>query len=201
MTAKEQAYFEHFAINEGAYFYHRNFDIDEREIKKIFATIKKNAHDHSNIVEIIKEPVTFGQGQRAVAFYNIYDYEDILEGTEEQLVAMGYDKDEAQLCYALVSYDQETIYRLLEKRVNPDVWICGEWSPVYSAEQQDGANGYNYVYDATCVDPQIYGLHNYYYPDPIEQLEDPTSLMFHCLFMGAAYKLIDDRIDMLGLVE
>lgn len=55
MTDKEKAYFDGFAINEGAYFYKRNFVIDEREIKRVFATIKENAHSHTNIVEIIKE--------------------------------------------------------------------------------------------------------------------------------------------------
>ena len=72
MTDKEQAYFDSFAINEGAYFYHRNFDIDKREVRKIFATIKDNAHDHTNIVEIIKEPVAFADGRSALCTLKVF---------------------------------------------------------------------------------------------------------------------------------
>lgn len=100
MTEKEQAYFEHFAINEGAYFYHRNFDIDEREIKRIFATIKENAHDHSNIVEIIKEPVAFGEGQSALCSLKVFQDKTVPSFLRD--VPEGFQKNEILICYFLM---------------------------------------------------------------------------------------------------
>lgn len=149
----------------------------------------------------VTTPIDFSRYSNLVAFYCTFDYESLLDGTEEQLIAMGYDKEEAELCYALVSYDQPTIFRLLEKGVNPDVWICRDWSPSYSAEQKDGCNGLNYVEYASFVDPQLYGFHSYYRSKPIERMPKPTLLMLHCVFMGAAYKQIYYKIESLGLVK
>lgn len=100
MTDKEQAYFEHFAINEGAYFYHRNFEIDEREIKRIFATIKENAHDHSNIVEIIKEPVAFAEGQSALCTLKVFQDKTVPSFLKD--VPEGFQKNEILICYFLM---------------------------------------------------------------------------------------------------
>lgn len=100
MTEKEQAYFERFAINEGAYFYHRNFDIDAREIKKIFATIKENAHDHSNVVEIIKKPVVFAEGQSALCTLKVF--QDKVVPSFLRDVPKGFQKSEIIICYFLM---------------------------------------------------------------------------------------------------
>lgn len=100
MTDKEQAYFEHFAINEGAYFYHRNFEIDEREIKKIFATIKENAHDHSNIVEIIKEPVTFAEGRSALCTLKVFQDKTVPPFLRD--LPKEFQKSEVLICYFLL---------------------------------------------------------------------------------------------------
>lgn len=149
----------------------------------------------------VTTPIDFSRYSELVAFYSIYDFEDIVDGTEEQLRALGYNIEEAKLCYAIASYDQETIYRLLEQKVNPDVWICGDMTPAQCAEEEDGANGMRYVDGATSVDPQLYGLHHYYRHRSIESLEDVTSLDFHSLFMGAAYQQIYEKIVELGLSD
>lgn len=100
MTDKEEAYFNGFAINEGAYFYRRNFDIDEREIKKIFATIKENAHSHTNIVEIIKEPIAFAEGRNALCTLKVFldkNVPSFLRAIPEE-----FQKMEVLICYFLL---------------------------------------------------------------------------------------------------
>lgn len=100
MTDKEQAYFDSFAINEGAYFYHRNFDIDKREIRKIFATIKDNAHDHTNIVEIIKEPVAFSDGRSALCTLKVFQDKTIPPFL--RALPKEFQKSEVLICYFLL---------------------------------------------------------------------------------------------------
>jgi hypothetical protein len=100
MTEKEQAYFEGFAINEGAYFYKRNSDIDVREIKKVFATIKDNAHSHTNIVEIIQEDVTLSHDRVAKCSLKIFLDKTVPPFIRE--VPGEYQKSEILICYFLL---------------------------------------------------------------------------------------------------
>lgn len=100
MTEKEQEYFGGFAINEGAYFYHRNFVIDEREVKKIFATIKDNAHSHTHIVEIIKEPVAFAAGRSAYCSLKVFQDKTVPSFLRD--VGGEFQKSEIIICYFLL---------------------------------------------------------------------------------------------------
>ena len=100
MTDKEQAYFDGFAINEGAYFYHRNFDINEREIKKIFATIKDNAHSPVNIVEIIKKPVALADGRSALCTLKVFQDKTIPPFLRD--IPENFQKSEVLICYFLL---------------------------------------------------------------------------------------------------
>lgn len=161
------------------------------------SSVNRNLNDCKELIAYWAElgydvttPIDFSRYADLVAFYTCYEFEDLLDGTEEQLVAMGYDKEEARLCYAIASYDQETIYHLLEKNVNSDVWISGDWTPAESEENEDGANGLRFILDATSSDPMIDGFLDYYSTEPVERLPKPTSLMFHDLFMVAAYQQI-----------
>lgn len=100
MTEKEQAYFEGFAINEGAYFYKRKFDIDVREIKKVFATIKDNAHSPTNIVEIIQAEVGLSHGRVAKCSLKIFQDKTVPPFIRE--VPEEYQKSEILICYFLL---------------------------------------------------------------------------------------------------
>lgn len=100
MTDKEQAYFNGFAINEGAYFYRRNFDITEREIKRIFATIKENAHSHTNIVEIIRKPITFAERRNALCTLKVFQDKTIPSFFRN--IPEKFQKSEILICYFLL---------------------------------------------------------------------------------------------------
>lgn len=100
MTEKEKAYFNHFSINEGAYFYKRNFDVDEREIKSIFATIKENAHSHTNIIEIIKEPVVLSEDHSALCSLKVFQDKTLPSFIKE--IPSDYQKNEILICYFLL---------------------------------------------------------------------------------------------------
>ena len=100
MTDKEKAYFDGFSINEGAYFYRKNFEIDENEIKRIFTTIKENAHSHTNIVEIIKEPVFLPTGNSAICSLKIFQNKTVPPFIKE--VRLDLQKRENIICYFLL---------------------------------------------------------------------------------------------------
>lgn len=100
MTDKEQAYFDSFAINEGAYFYRRNFDIDEREIRCTFSAIKEKAHSYTSIVEIIREPVNLAQGHLAKCSLKVFQDKTIPSFIVK--IPSEYQKKEVFICYFLL---------------------------------------------------------------------------------------------------
>ena len=100
MTEKEQAFLNNFAINEGAYFYKKNFRIDNREIKKLFAIIKENAHSHFPIVEIIKQPIYYSDGCVAYVSLKVFRDETIplfIKDLPDEFI-----KKEVHICYFLM---------------------------------------------------------------------------------------------------
>lgn len=100
MNEREQAYFAGFAINEGAYFYKRNFNIDKREIKIVFNTIRENAHSHTNIVEIIKERVELREGRSALCSLKVFQDETVPSFLG--CVPGKFQKSEKLVCYFLL---------------------------------------------------------------------------------------------------
>lgn len=100
MTDKENAYLNHFAINEGAYFYRRNFELDNREIKKIFLLIRENAHSHKNIVEIIKHPFVLGDGTRAYCSLKVFTDEIVPSFLKD--LPLKFQNKERLICYFLL---------------------------------------------------------------------------------------------------
>ena len=54
-----------------------------------------------------------------------WDMDEMLDGTLDNLVTMGYDADKCLLCHAVLTGDIDEIDRQINKKTNPDVWISG----------------------------------------------------------------------------
>lgn len=68
-----------------------------------------------------------------------WDMDEMLDGTLDNLVTMGYDADECLLCHAVLTGDIDEIDRQIKKKTNPDVWISGVFSPEV-AHANDGCS-------------------------------------------------------------
>lgn len=86
----------------------------------------------------VDRPMDFSPFDNVCAHFFDWDLEELLEGTLDELVAMGYNRDEVLLCYAVLTHDSELLRRQIAKGTNPDVYISGDVEP-----------GKGYAYDMT----------------------------------------------------
>lgn len=146
----------------------------------------------------VSQPIDFAKYQELCAHFFDDDMEDLFWATEEQLLSLGYDRDEIQLSFAILTYDRDTIFDLLAKKVNPNVWISGDCTPDKCTDY-DGMNARVTVDDSLC-DPQIaYEMTSYYDDIPLDKMPKPTWEMFRAIFGAAAYQEIYAEIKKQGL--
>ena len=53
----------------------------------------------------------------------MYDEYDLTIGNLENLLKLGYDRDEVELCHATLVYNYRLLKKHITRRTNPDVWI------------------------------------------------------------------------------
>ena len=54
---------------------------------------------------------------------------DKFDADLDELVRMGYNKDEVEFCYAVLVYDAELIKKHIALKTNPKVYVSGELAP------------------------------------------------------------------------
>ena len=106
----------------------------------------------------VHEPMDFENYAPYCAPYGDCDYEDFFDVELDDLVAMGYDRNEAEMCYAVLSYKPDLIEKHLCLRTNPNVYISGECSPLGA----DMDNGYCAYRDTCLTISEANGLHGYH---------------------------------------
>lgn len=74
-------------------------------------------------------PVNFFDYQDVYTYYRDWDIDELLDGTMDELVALGYDKDEVEFCYAVLTYKPDLIQKHIALRTNPNVYISGDIPP------------------------------------------------------------------------
>lgn len=169
----------------------------------VFDNISKN---HEKSIELLRywrdlgypvdEPIDFSKYRSLIAPGYPDDFHSTMDGNMTDLLLLGYDYNEIRLCYAIKQYYQKEIFELLEKGVNPHVFISGECLAngcLYPEEE--GSTGYEYIWDSI-NDPICPG--NYYnYLGPVVNYDDKPLLRlspFYDLFAGAAYTIVANKI-------
>lgn len=172
------------------------------------STVRRNLNGCRLLIEYwsdmgyeVTTPIDFYKYRCLSAYLDAFTYEDELDSEKGGLLAMGYDSDEIDLCIALSVYERDVIFDLLEKGVNPDVWMSEDLTPAECAESKDGVNGVEHVLCALYADIYINDFFRYYRRLPIEKMYKPTLTMFHCLFMGAAYQQVIEKMEALGFIH
>lgn len=77
----------------------------------------------------VDTPVDFSLYDENLGHLSDTPIEDLLDGSIDQLVSMGYDKDEVLLCHAVLTHNSPVISEQIRKGTNPDVWISARVEP------------------------------------------------------------------------
>lgn len=78
----------------------------------------------------VNRPMNFSDYQEECAHFDEWwDMEVLLDGNLEELVALGYNKNEVELCFAVLTYKSDLIQKHIALRTNPDVYISGNIPP------------------------------------------------------------------------
>ena len=170
-------------------------------------TIRRNLKGCKCLIEYwakmgyaVSAPIDFYKYQGLAAFYDSFTFEDEVYCKKSSLLAKGYDNDEIDLCIAISTYERDVIFDLLDSGVSPNVWMNEELTPIECAESHDGYNGVMYLLNALDTDIHINDFLRYYRRLPLEKMYAPSLTMFHCLFMGAAYQQVYEKMNELGLI-
>lgn len=118
--------------------------------------------------------------------------ESLLDGNLEELVALGYDKDEVEFCYAVLTYKSDLIQKHIALRTNPDVYISANIPPgMGSATDGESYNAlvccntfYRDAFDC-------YGLGTFWENTQTQRVEVRD---VHLLLEAAAYQDLENKL-------
>ena len=77
----------------------------------------------------VDEDFDFSAYADGCGHFRFRDYEELFDASLDELVAMGYDRDEVEFCYAVLVYDADLIKKHIALKTNPNVFISGEKAP------------------------------------------------------------------------
>lgn len=86
----------------------------------------------------VREPMDFESYAPYCARFRDCTFEDLFDVPMDRLIAMGYDRDEAEMCYAVFTYKPDLIEKQVQLRTDPRVYIDGELLP----SEADESNGW-----------------------------------------------------------
>lgn len=121
---------------------------------------------------------------------------DLFDADMDTLIGMGYDRDEVEMCYAILVYDKPTIDKHIAKGTNPDVYICGDFPPDKAKDfPSDSYSGIS-ACENPLDDVQIcYGTDNFFELPEDGKIRPFTWEQIRGLIRGAAYTQLLDRLE------
>lgn len=147
----------------------------------------------------IDVPMDFESYQYECAHFKDWDMEDLLDGDLDTLKAMGYDEDEVEFCYAVLTYKADLIQKHLGLRTNPDVCISASLAPGEGkAWDGESYNALNDCYSFCWDEFHCYGLWRYWSSSHVEQVRvgdvlDLLQVAAYCELEGKLEKLEIER--------
>ena len=119
---------------------------------------------------------------------------DLLEGDLDKLVGMGYDKNEVELCYAVLTYNVELLKKHLGLKTNPDVFIGGDYLPADAPQYSSECYNALHFCDTVISDAMsLYGLALFYE----NQYSVPVGLRdIETLLQAAAYTDLQNKLSL-----
>ena len=97
--------------------------------------------------------------QSECAHFKDWDLDELLDGNLDELVALGYNKDEVEFCYAVLTYKPDLIQKHIALRTNPNVYISGDIPPGTGyASDGESYNALDFCHTVYCDAFDCYGL-------------------------------------------
>lgn len=142
----------------------------------------------------VRKPIDFVNYQKYCAHFVDWDMKDLLEGDLDKLVGMGYDKNEVELCYAVLTYNVELLKKHLGLKTNPDVFIGGDYLPADAPQYSSECYNALHFCDTVISDAMsLYGLALFYE----NQYSVPVGLRdIETLLQAAAYTDLQNKLSL-----
>ena len=119
---------------------------------------------------------------------------ETLDGSYETLLSLGYDYNECEFCYAIMTYKSDLLEKHIQLKTNPDVWISANYSFGTIPEELDMYNGMDHIEDILYFMAYDSKLHVLY-----ENVDDKYRRFcflyeIEDLIIAAAYQKLYDRL-------
>ena len=142
-------------------------------------------------------PVDFFDYQDECAHFKDWDIDELLDANLDELVALGYNKDEVELCYAVLTYKLDLIRTHIILRTNPNVYISGDIPPGTGyASDGESYNALTFCNTVYCDAFDCYGLAAFW---ESEQIEQAIVRDVYLLLEAAAYRDLEIKLKSLLL--
>lgn len=139
----------------------------------------------------------FESYQYECAHWKDWDMDELLDGDLDTLKAMGYDEDEVEFCYAVLTYKADLIQKHLGLRTNPDVCISASLAPGEGkAWDGESHNALNDCYSFCWDEFHCYDLWCYWSSSHVENVRVGDA---QALLQVAAYCELEEKLDKLKI--
>lgn len=142
-------------------------------------------------------PMDFSDYQDMCAHFKDWSMDELLDGNLDDLVALGYNKDEVELCYAVLTYEPDLIKKHIALRTNPDVYVSGNISSG-TGYTTDGES-YNALVFCNTVYCDAFDCYNLAVFWENEQIQQMKMRDVYLLFEAAAYRDLEKKLKSLLL--
>lgn len=135
--------------------------------------------------------------QSECAHFKDWDLDELLDGNLDELVALGYNKDEVELCYAVLTYKPDLIQKHIALRTNPNVYISGD-IPSGTGYASDGEshNALDFCHTVYCDALDCYGLAAF---GENKQMKQAIVRDVHLLLEAAAYRDLEKKLEAISV--
>lgn len=142
-------------------------------------------------------PMDFESYQYECAHFSDWDMDELLDGDLDTLKAMGYDEDEVEFCYAVLTYKADLIQKHLGLKTNPDVCISASLAPGEGkAWDGESHNALNDCYSFCWDEFHCYDLWRYWSSSHVEKVRVGDA---QALLQVAAYCDLEEKLEKLKI--
>lgn len=141
----------------------------------------------------IENGIDFSKYEEYCGHFYDWDFEELFDGSLDKLIDMGYNRDEALLCYGVLGYHSAILNEQIAKGTNPDVNISGDIQPqMASCEDGESYNALVSCDTFACDIVDCYGFGNFW--ENKDKVLEVRAQDIYDLLQGAAYTQLYKRL-------
>lgn len=141
----------------------------------------------------IEKGIDFSKYEEYCGHFYDWNFEDLLDGSLDKLIDLGYNRDEALLCYGVLGYHSAILNEQIAKETNPDVYISGDIKPqMASCEDGESYNALVSCNTFACDIVDCYAFGRFW--EDTDKILKVESRDIYDLLQGAAYTQLYKRL-------